>query len=74
MDLYSIWPIVWGGLLIVTGIYWLKKRSIGIGIEGKPALFYIKGNALIILGMLIIIVGIIILLNPQIMTFLNFKF
>ncbi len=74
MNFNSIWPIIWGGLLIVTGVYWLKKRSIGIGIEGRPALFYIKGNVAIILGIIMIVAGIAIFRNYEILSFLNFNY
>lgn len=74
MEFESIWPVLWGGLLIGMGVYWIKKRSIGIGIEGRPAFFYIKGKGAIIWGILVIVAGVIILLKPEIISFLSFKF
>ena len=69
-----IWPIFCGGSLIVTGLYWLNKRSIAVKIQRGPKLFRIKGIYAMIFGILLIVTGVVILLYPEILSFFTSKF
>ncbi len=51
------WNIVWGVGAILIGIYWIIKRSVPVGIEGKEPSFIAKGKWAILLGIFSISLG-----------------
>ena len=57
------WNVLFGLIAISTGIYWIIKRSVPVGIEGKKPSFYAKGGWAIFLGIVAIIIGIFFVTN-----------
>lgn len=66
IHLDNVWPYVWSLGLIIIGIYIITKRKIEVGILGRPPVFYLKGRSAIIIGLLAVLVGLFVLLNPDI--------
>ncbi len=57
------WNVIFGIIAIITGLYWIIKRSVPIGIEGKKPSFYAKDNWAILLGIIAIIIGLFFVTN-----------
>lgn len=53
--------------VIAAGIYWIITRRVGIGIEGRPPAFFVRGNAAVLLGVIAVLIGTYILWNPDIL-------
>lgn len=51
------WNQVAGVIIIIVGIVWCIKRTVPVGIEGRPPSFYVEGKWAIVLGALAIILG-----------------
>jgi ascorbate-specific PTS system EIIC-type component UlaA len=68
----SFWVYFCSASLLIAGLVCIKRKEIGVGIEGRPASFYIKGKYSIIIGLMLVAAGVIIFLKPDIITFMNF--
>lgn len=51
------WEQIWSGGLIAVGVYWIIKRNVAVGIEGRAPSFYVKGKGAVLLGIAAILVG-----------------
>ena len=64
MDLLlKYWDEIVGIILIVVGLVWIAKKNIQIGVEGREALFYIKGRLASLFGFCMVIAGLLFLLD-----------
>ncbi len=54
------WNVVWGVGAILVGVYWIIKRSVPVGIEGKEPSFFAKGKWAVLLGIFAISLGLFI--------------
>ncbi len=57
-----------GLLCIIQAVYALKTQSVPVGIEGRPASFYITGFPAIIYGILLGLVGTFFVLFPMVVS------
>ena len=57
------WPQIWGIIAIGVGIYWIIKREVPIGIEGRPPSYHARGKWAVLLGISAIIIGLIVALE-----------
>ncbi len=55
--------IVWGVGAILMGIYWIIKRSVPVGIEGKEPSFIAKGKWAVLLGIFAIFLGLFVVID-----------
>src|SRR5436190_24356446 len=51
------WRHFQGLAVMAVGVYWIVKRDVPIGIEGRPPSFHAKGRWAVVLGTAAIIVG-----------------
>jgi len=51
------WRHFRGLAVMAVGVYWIVKRDVPIGIEGRPPSFHAKGRWAVVLGTAVIIVG-----------------
>ena len=64
MDLLlKYWDEIVSIILIVVGLVWIAKKNIQIGVEGREAIFYIKGRLASFFGFFMVIVGLLFLLD-----------
>lgn len=64
----DVWPFIWGGGLIIVGICFIWKKEVAVGFEDQKPILTIKGIYAKLIGLVVIIVGILILLNPNIVS------
>ena len=57
------WHHIWGFGLAITGIVFIVKRSVPIGIEGQPPSFRAKGFLAIAIGVACMVVGLVVALD-----------
>ena len=57
------WHQFWGLAVIAVGIYWIVRRGVPVGIEGRPPVFHARGRWAVVLGMAAIVVGAIVALG-----------
>ena len=62
MDL-KYWNEIVGTILIIVGLVGISKKFIQIGVEGREALFYIKGRLSSLFGFIMVIVGLLFILD-----------
>jgi hypothetical protein len=55
---------IWSIALIAAGAYWLIKKKVGVGIEGRKPSFFVQGLWATIIGLIAIAVGVYLLLHP----------
>lgn len=70
----NIWPHIWSIGLIVCGIHFIKKKEIGVGFEGRSPSFYIRGPLVTIIGCLVVLAGVLLLFNPDVLSLLSFGY
>ena len=68
----NMFSYVMGVLLVITGGYWFVTQEIQVSIEGKSPFFCIRGMCAAVLGVIVAIIGIFILLYPQILSYFSF--
>lgn len=59
----TAWRLIFGIGLAAVGMYWIIKREIPIGIEGRPPSFYARGIWAVGLGILAVVVGLVVALD-----------
>lgn len=47
-----------GVACVATGILWMLRRAVPVGVEGRPPSFYLSGWAAVLAGLAITIVGV----------------
>ena len=57
------WNLVWGVGVILVGVYWVIKRSVPVGIEGRDPSFIAKGKWAVLLGIIAIILGLFVAID-----------
>lgn len=57
------WDQIFGILLSITGVVWIVKRNIPVGIEGREPMFHLKGKISVLIGVIIMIIGIMFIAN-----------
>jgi len=62
-----IWPYLWSFGIIVLGCYCIWKQEVGLGIQGSPSIFKLDGITAIIIGLILVVIGFILLFNPNIL-------
>lgn len=65
-------PYLFGIILIVTGFYWTIRKEISIRVEGKQALFIIKGFPAVVFGLIVAGLGIWVVLCPDVTSYFSF--
>jgi len=58
------WNLIWGIGAILIGLYWVVKRSVPVGIEGRKPSYIAKGKYAVVLGITAIIIGLYVATNP----------
>jgi hypothetical protein len=54
------WRLIFGIGLAAVGIYWIFRREVPVGIEGRPPSFHARGIWAVGLGILAIIWGLVV--------------
>ena len=55
------WHQIWGIVAVLTGVYYIFKRRIAVGIEGRRPWFYAEGMWAILIGAIVILLGIVVI-------------
>jgi hypothetical protein len=58
----KIWPRIGGVGMVVVGVVWIRRRSVGVGIEGREPAFFVKGRGAVLIGAVTIGLGLVIAL------------
>jgi len=58
------WNLIWGIGAVFIGVYWVIKRSVPVGIEGRKSSYIAKGKYAVLLGITAIIIGLYVATNP----------
>jgi hypothetical protein len=57
------WHHVWGLGAIALGIYWIVRRDVPVGVEGRSPAFHARGRWAVVLGAGAILVGLLMALQ-----------
>jgi len=57
------WNLIFGIGVILVGIYWIIKRSVPVGIEGRNPSFIAKGKWAVLLGSIAILLGLFVAID-----------
>ncbi len=57
------WNQLWGALAMLVGVYWILKRKVPVGIEGRPPSFHVAGKWAVLLGIVAIVIGLVVALE-----------
>lgn len=63
-----LWERIASLLLIATGIVWIRRGEFGVGWEGDPPAFFVRGRTAILCGGILILAGIAFFLWPWLLT------
>lgn len=66
MDVIFAWRFL-GFYCVVWGCYVLVKKEVKFGIEGKRPIFHLTKKYAFVIGLLIILLGLLLLLNPELL-------
>lgn len=64
IDINLAWRFL-GSCLFIVGIITVCKKSIFLGVEDQPSIFQVKGMFAVLIGLLILIVGMFVMINPD---------
>jgi len=54
------WSQIWGSGVVLFGLVAIKRQNIPVGIEGRPASFYLTGKKAIFVGVIAIFIGLMV--------------
>ena len=57
------WNLIFGIGVILVGVYWIIKRSVPVGIEGRNPSFIAKGKWAVLLGSIAILLGLFVAID-----------
>ncbi len=50
---------------MLTGVIWILRQSVPIGIEGRPPSYYAVGIPAVLLGLAMAVIGLVLLVSPS---------
>ena len=66
---HLLWLRLAGALLAITGAVWIRRREFGVGIEGEPPSFHIRGTPAVVAGSIVLIFGVACVIWPRLIDF-----
>ena len=57
------WQQVFGLGIAAAGVYWIVKRHVPVGIEGRPPSFHARGWLAVTIGVACVVVGLMVALD-----------
>lgn len=51
--------------VMLSGVIWILRQSVPIGIEGRPPSYYVVGIPAVLLGLVTAVLGLVLLVSPS---------